>query len=49
VDECATDDGNNCDANAACLNNPGTYTCICNSGFGGDGITCTGRLYSIFG
>ncbi|WP_434041805.1 MULTISPECIES: LamG-like jellyroll fold domain-containing protein [Sorangium] len=40
VNECAlgTD---NCDANAACTNTPGSFTCACNAGYEGDGVTCT--------
>ncbi len=39
VNECAlgTDD---CDANAACTNTPGSFTCACNEGYVGDGVTC---------
>ncbi|MGK3963651.1 FG-GAP-like repeat-containing protein [Sorangium sp. So ce118] len=39
VDECAlgTD---NCDANAACTNTVGSFTCACNAGYEGDGVTC---------
>ncbi|WP_437805324.1 EGF domain-containing protein [Sorangium sp. So ce1078] len=40
IDECAlgTDD---CDANAACTNTPGSFTCACTTGYSGDGTTCT--------
>ncbi|WP_433927505.1 FG-GAP-like repeat-containing protein [Sorangium cellulosum] len=40
VNECAlgTD---NCDANAACTNTSGSFTCACNAGYSGDGVTCT--------
>jgi cysteine-rich repeat protein len=40
IDECVagTDE---CDVNATCLNAPGTFTCTCNAGFMGDGVTCT--------
>ena len=42
IDECAT--AGTCDANAACTNTPpGTFTCACNSGYDGDGTTCTGN------
>lgn len=38
---------NNCDANASCHNNDGTYSCSCNNGFTGDGFNCTGILFFI--
>jgi cysteine-rich repeat protein len=40
IDECAqgTD---NCDANATCTNEPGSFTCTCDFGYAGDGVTCT--------
>ena len=42
IDECATDDDNNCHANADCTNTAGSFTCACSSGYEGDGIsTCT--------
>lgn len=39
-DECAlaTD---NCDPNATCANTTGSFTCTCNEGFAGDGMSCT--------
>jgi cysteine-rich repeat protein len=40
IDECGamTD---NCDANATCSNTPGSFSCTCNAGYTGDGVTCT--------
>ncbi|XP_072017070.1 neuropilin-1-like [Amphiura filiformis] len=31
----------NCDANATCTNTVGSFTCACNVGYNGDGVTCT--------
>ncbi len=41
INEC-TDNSHNCDANATCTNTAGGFTCACNTGYSGDGITCTG-------
>ena len=40
----ATAGSHNCDANADCTNQVGTFNCSCKSGFNGDGNTgnCTG-------
>ncbi len=46
-DEC-TLDSDNCDANAACTNTAGSFTCACNSGYSGDGVTCTGQSKSSY-
>ena len=42
VDECSADDDNNCDANAECSNNPGSFACTCKSGYTGNGVECDG-------
>ncbi len=40
IDECA-DMTDTCDDNATCTNIEGSYTCACNAGYDGDGMTCT--------
>ena len=42
IDECATND-HDCDGNADCRNNDGSYTCECKTGWSGDGKSCTGE------
>ena len=38
VDECSTG-ANNCDVNAACTDTVGGFTCSCNTGYQGNGVT----------
>ncbi|MDI1449742.1 FG-GAP-like repeat-containing protein [Polyangium sp. 6x1] len=40
VDECAAGT-DNCDENAACTNTASSFTCACNAGYEGDGVSCT--------
>jgi hypothetical protein len=42
TDEC-TAGTDNCDTNAACTNTVGSFTCACNTGYNGDGTSCTGE------
>ena len=42
IDECADSALNNCHADATCTNTVGSYTCACDAGYNGDGITCAG-------
>jgi len=42
TDECATNNGG-CGADASCSNTAGSFECICNAGYDGDGITCAGQ------
>lgn len=41
VNECAAAYLNNCDADAACTNTAGSFSCACNTGFKGDGKVCS--------
>ncbi|XP_035688794.1 fibrillin-1-like [Branchiostoma floridae] len=40
VDECAD---NPCDEHAVCTNTKGSFTCTCDDGYTGNGLTCTAR------
>ncbi len=44
-DECIA--VHNCHDNATCKNIDGGFTCTCNAGYNGDGVSCNGR-YSLF-
>ena len=44
VNECLTTP---CDANAVCTNTLGSFTCVCNPGYSGDGLTCNGSYSHI--
>ena len=46
IDECSS--GHQCDSSATCYNTAGSYTCICISGYTGDGRTCRGKLNTFF-
>ena len=41
IDECLSSP---CDPNAVCQNTIGSFTCTCNAGFTGDGLSCTGKI-----
>ena len=43
IDECSVGT-NNCHANAACLNTKGSFDCVCNIGYKGDGVDCISKL-----
>lgn len=42
VNECGSN--NTCHTNASCMNTNGSFTCTCNEGYIGNGITCEGKL-----
>ena len=46
IDECVTGD-NNCDSHADCQNTPGSYNCICRSGFVMTDGACIGKLHNL--
>ena len=43
IDECVLEI-HKCDTNAVCINNIGSFDCICDQLYEGDGITCQGNL-----
>ena len=42
------DGSHNCSAQAMCINNIGSYSCICNAGFEGNGLFCSSNTYPNF-
>ena len=46
IDECVTGD-NNCDSHADCQNTPGSYNCICRSGFVMTSGACIGKFHNM--
>ena len=32
-----------CSENAICTNTPGSFSCMCDEGYDGDGVTCVGK------
>ncbi|XP_060607592.1 uncharacterized protein LOC132759768 [Ruditapes philippinarum] len=43
IDECADGD-HNCSSDAKCDNTPGSFTCTCNWGYNGNGVSCISQL-----
>ena len=42
IDECMTN-AHDCHSNASCTDTDGSFTCMCNDGFEGNGTTCTSK------
>ena len=50
IDECV-EGVHGCSRDAECINDQGSYYCVCTSGYEGDGVTCSGKKagkYSFF-
>mgnify|MGYP001798054673 CR=1 FL=1 len=47
VNECK-DRSHRCDKNANCTNTDGSYTCMCRSGYSGDGYNCSGKCFHCY-
>ena len=48
INECSNASLNNCHKYANCINEIGNYSCVCKTGFVGDGVNCTGTHCTIF-
>lgn len=46
INECI-DGSNDCHGNADCINTAGSYSCMCQVGFSGNGTFCEGRDYDL--
>lgn len=44
IDECESDELNECDSNAICTNVEGFFICRCLKGYEGDGRFCAGKI-----
>ncbi len=47
IDECSNSSLHNCDDNADCVDNTGSFQCTCQSGFRGNGTICSGKVKMI--
>ena len=47
TNECDIPDLNMCDTNADCINTIGDYSCVCLTGYSGNGFQCSGTSIKI--
>ena len=43
VNECEDEETNSCDANSSCMDTVGSFDCVCNTGYTGNGFVCLGK------
>ena len=48
VDECSDLTSNNCHAMANCTDTEGSFTCSCNTGYSGNGVSCNSEYEQTF-
>ena len=46
INECNATGAVSCNQKSVCHNTEGSYECICNLGYTGDGVNCTGKTNS---
>ena len=42
INECLDGPLHNCSSDGTCYNTPGGFNCVCNQGYTGNGVVCTG-------
>ena len=43
IDECVSEEMNDCHVNSTCVNTIGNYSCTCDEGFSGSGFECQSK------
>ena len=44
IDECSSRFPNRCHSKASCKNTPGSFLCVCERGYTGNGTVCEGNV-----